>query len=1051
MKFKTDMSLYKRIMAFASDSELSPTPDILPYVDDLTRLPNRRFLRTALSTMIRHGDPSALLFLDLDHFKEINDSSGHVQGDRVLMKLARLLRQTLRRRDVIARYGGDEFVLVVSGGERDEGILVAEKIISMVNREMGADWGIGASIGIACCPEHGKITSDLLTMADGAMYKAKASGGSCWRLSSPRNSAVFWHEDVFMGRSRELDGIMKGLGDADSSSIVLVTGETGLGKTSLIESAALGLGEDRGILRIETGPELAAVPWAALSTAIRNRDPALKVPELASMYRNILSRLLPDVFGEPEASDRGTHRLAMLDAMSNLLQAWTPLTVIVDDLEWLDRETVSMLLYAVETGVEKGLQLLAAGSVSGQPLTDGSNIQLMKGRRSGIHLQLKPLSRFQTGELVRGRLGIVSGTESFADSTYEFSGGNPLFACEYIRSMVSSGLLKISEGILQPVRVKDPVPSRVRTIVEGKIVQLDRTSRRILQYAAVLMREPLELAILMSMSGLSQGEVLSCLDRGLKLGILRVSAEDSMSFQFTNEAYRNEVRRSAGSTLLAELHAGAAAVRLEQGDHMNAGQHLLESGKEAEAVRVLCEGADLYMKRGLAQTAVACMELADETAEHLKDLYSPEDMRELKHRLSRAYRMMGRWEEARESAIMYADLALESGQEDTALLSRIIAADCRRMTGDYSGAIEELQELRKGSEGYPRTDTLLRLADNYCRTGDYGRAEELLKEAESMIGGLGGEQLRNALDDHLHQRLILSMSREDFVLSEGLARELAGLSLKDMQRPWWYFYDAAEALLLAGRPVQAMGVFRQGLARAEAQGSVLGSLALKAEAADALFHTLDPAGSRKLAGEVRAQAAKLGQVTMAEDMRLLEARLIIESGNLEQAGSLMDELVTRRPDSPSVAAINSLFLEMKGDIEGSLSEVRRVLEMLNGRNMTSMIDSSVLLTTGELKLQEAWTDTLISDEDWPSVFQKIRPELGPRASFRGMGLTARWLFERGMRQEADGIIDQALSTEDYREMLLQRYRCLIIKSGWNIDAAEEAWDLKENRREEEQP
>ncbi len=149
--------------------------------DHLTGLPNRRALHHEASA--RLGDPrapQALLLLDLDRFKEVNDSLGHQAGDELLVQVAGRLRSRLRGDDLLARLGGDEFAILLEGAGRVE----AERIASALTTGMEEPFDLGelavhsaASIGIALFPDHGTDLSTLLRKADVAMYRAKATGG----------------------------------------------------------------------------------------------------------------------------------------------------------------------------------------------------------------------------------------------------------------------------------------------------------------------------------------------------------------------------------------------------------------------------------------------------------------------------------------------------------------------------------------------------------------------------------------------------------------------------------------------------------------------------------------------------------------------------------------------------------------------------------------------------------------------------------------------------------------------------------------------------------
>ncbi|HEU4382341.1 MAG TPA: diguanylate cyclase [Anaeromyxobacteraceae bacterium] len=150
----------------------------LAYLDDLTHLYNTRYLELTLAREVEAGRPFTVLFLDLDFFKSVNDAHGHLLGSRLLVEVARVLRACVRDEDVVARYGGDEFVAVLVGIDSGSGLKVAERIRRAVEEHRflsreGTGARITASIGLASFPEHAGSRAEVLDLADRAMYRGK--------------------------------------------------------------------------------------------------------------------------------------------------------------------------------------------------------------------------------------------------------------------------------------------------------------------------------------------------------------------------------------------------------------------------------------------------------------------------------------------------------------------------------------------------------------------------------------------------------------------------------------------------------------------------------------------------------------------------------------------------------------------------------------------------------------------------------------------------------------------------------------------------------------
>ncbi len=158
--------------------------EYLAYHDGLTTLPNRslftRLLEQAVQQAQRHQRKLALLFLDLDRFKHVNDTLGHEAGDQLLQEVAQRLKGALRESDTVARLGGDEFVvLLMEVGDRKHVAAVARKLIAAVGQPFvlhGQECAVGASIGIAVYPDDGRDEQTLTKNADAAMYQTKIGG-----------------------------------------------------------------------------------------------------------------------------------------------------------------------------------------------------------------------------------------------------------------------------------------------------------------------------------------------------------------------------------------------------------------------------------------------------------------------------------------------------------------------------------------------------------------------------------------------------------------------------------------------------------------------------------------------------------------------------------------------------------------------------------------------------------------------------------------------------------------------------------------------------------
>ncbi|ABC21362.1 putative bifunctional diguanylate cyclase/phosphodiesterase [Rhodospirillum rubrum] len=206
--------------------------------DTLTGLPNRVLfqdrLLTALASARRRNDQLAVLFVDLDHFKTVNDSLGHSFGDQLLQQVATRLSQCLRDSDTLARMGGDEFTIALTGdGHQRDYAMIANRILETLRRPFTLEGGhevlIGSSIGITLFPNDAEDVDTLLRNADTAMYRAKASGRNAFQFfTEEMNREIQSHldlENALRRAVRAMDLTIHYQPVVDSATLAVVSAE----------------------------------------------------------------------------------------------------------------------------------------------------------------------------------------------------------------------------------------------------------------------------------------------------------------------------------------------------------------------------------------------------------------------------------------------------------------------------------------------------------------------------------------------------------------------------------------------------------------------------------------------------------------------------------------------------------------------------------------------------------------------------------------------------------------------------------------------------------
>ena len=164
----------------------------LTVTDDLTRLYNSRYVFQWIAILMNRfkkmRKPFSIIFLDLDGFKSVNDSYGHLVGGRTLVEIGKIISSAVRKKDRVARYGGDEFVIILPDAGETEAMTIAEKVRFVIQNydfqsALQKEIHLSASFGVAVFPEHGDSATDLIQKADQAMYRVKYSGKNAVQMA----------------------------------------------------------------------------------------------------------------------------------------------------------------------------------------------------------------------------------------------------------------------------------------------------------------------------------------------------------------------------------------------------------------------------------------------------------------------------------------------------------------------------------------------------------------------------------------------------------------------------------------------------------------------------------------------------------------------------------------------------------------------------------------------------------------------------------------------------------------------------------------------------
>ncbi len=348
-------------------------PSSLVFEDELTGLPNRRFLQNYLQYKISwdalEGHHVSLLMMDIDYFKMINDSYGHDSGDRALIHVALTLKGVCGEEGLPIRYGGDEFMVLLSGKAKDTALATGRKLLENVRKrpvrlkEGQAEVLLTLSIGVAEAPADAENRAVLVQQADTALYNAKQSGRN--RVCDAANAVC---EDVFpkiaihqlanlrmAGREAQLAKVMEALREFSQkkSRVLVVEGADGMGKSAFLREIQRNL-EDSKVAHVKLfgTPQEKFRPYylvAGLVIELFNRcdDKGKAVfDSLGPADLECLSLVLPCLGANTQAPHQKQQREALFRSLVRLindLAESAPLMIFADDMQFADEASLLLL------------------------------------------------------------------------------------------------------------------------------------------------------------------------------------------------------------------------------------------------------------------------------------------------------------------------------------------------------------------------------------------------------------------------------------------------------------------------------------------------------------------------------------------------------------------------------------------------------------------------------------------------------------------------------------------------------------------------------------
>ena len=533
-------------------------PSRLIFEDELTGIYNRRFLLNYFRYKVPwdslEAQPLSLLMMDLDHFKQINDTYGHETGDQVLVWVASLIKEVSGDEGLAIRYAGDEFIILMPNAEKEAALQIADRLLQRLHQEpaqlpdVDAELHITFSIGVASAPDDAYTGKALIQKADTALYYAKKTGRDRFA-----NAGEIAPEDVFAktalyqldkariaGRKIQLTRVAASLRKFSKrlSQFLIVEGASGMGKSEFLQTIRKNLAQAK-ILQIAVSgkPQEGLRPYyltTNIIVEIMNQRPdkgAEILDELEPQEVSNLCHILPQL-GEAEEVSEQKDSQSQREQIFTTLVHFIPkllnsrsLILFIDDLHLSDEATLLVLR-----------QLLLRGDI---PLfVCGTATDIRSGRVQGRQSPLKrfftvygqeldigrvtltPLSPEDIGAHFRGIFPRVSLPEDFEETLAQLTQGNPLFLNEIQRKLVLDGKITLSgqQWGVEPLE-EEYLPRSFEEVISQKIAALDEESKKLLDEASTL-GEKVSLSVLTGSSENREAEVLEFVDKAVTQGLI---------------------------------------------------------------------------------------------------------------------------------------------------------------------------------------------------------------------------------------------------------------------------------------------------------------------------------------------------------------------------------------------------------------------------------------------------------------------------------------------------------------------------------------------------
>ena len=735
--------------------------------DDLTgALLRRAFVNVTAAVLAerrRTGSPVSLIVVDVDQFKQVNDTFGHLAGDDALRLVVGVIREQLRPGQYVGRYAGDEFVILLPGLDADGATTLAEEIRRLtasmaipLREQADRTLSVTLSLGVATAPQHGETFETMFTAADRALFDAKREGRDKVVLAGSSASGVPQLVlNRFVGRAQELRSIVTALDQSVHGvpQARLVIGEAGVGKSTLLRQL-IPEARLRGAV-IVTGRSMESESrppygvWAEALAGVHELGiaPVREWPLLSRIVTPLRKESHPG--GMPTLDALQGHRL--LEELVLYLRGASearPLTIVLEDMHWADSASWDALEYVLSQLTSE--RICIALTIRSEEAAYGP----VRERRQRLsrdervrELRVERLTVAEVREWLQGALHRTDLGDELLDYVLRHTEGNCFLVMQLLRTMAEEGVFTFSGATWTwTIPTALSLPAGMTDLVGRRLSRLAPEAMKILVTAAAIGRT-FALPLLAEAAEVTMESVLDAIDAGLATSVLEPAHDhDDDTYQFAHALLIDAVLHSVSPARQRLKHERIADVLVQRSPDAidEIASHYAASGNAAKAY-LWCRNA--------ASRAMSLYAL-DEAAEFLRHALlhgaSDEERVAVQDELARAAEQSGRWADVERACDAMLASASVSRSPQRALpveLRRLQArvrlgqspreteAECRLLlaSAERSGTMADVVQTRsllvQTLARLGDVDDAIRIAEESLRLADESGNESLAGEA----------------------------------------------------------------------------------------------------------------------------------------------------------------------------------------------------------------------------------------------------------------------------------------------------------------------------------